>query len=345
MTPFDRAAPARTKPGRGPRPFIRLTIKSKRALAALCALLLPLCLLPRARADGEDAGFFRRDFDPPEYVSLDAVHWHWEYRSDTLSVMIEYMTPAWEDNGPRAATCYLAEVRTREDAFFTLTGGESGFTRRRARVLAHDAQAVLLVSGDGLLGGGAAGRSARARDGRVYCDLPGSCAAMLPDGTLAVYEAGETSAAELLAQGAREVFSGGPVLLRDGKINERADFDAKSGERVRVAIGMVRPGHYVLAVSDGEPGRYGRGVPFTLLASLLQSCGCTEAYHIGSGEPAALVFMGELLNGTKARDENGKPVNLSGLYAVPDALCFGVSELVPRDYADAFTDSRDREAE
>ncbi len=72
-----------------------------------------------------------------------------------------------------------------------------------------------------------------------------------PDGSLRVYECNEKKAQELLDMGAVNVFSFGPILIRNGEINELVYHYFKSIEP-RHALGMIEPNHYFLLSVQGR---------------------------------------------------------------------------------------------
>ena len=120
--------------------------------------------------------------------------------------------------------------------------------------------------------------------------------AFYPDGSLAVAHSYEHDAAYFVSQGAENVYSFGPYLIRDGEVNP----DLYSGNNLtsknpRCAIGMVEPGHYVMILAEGRLKRSG-GVTMNALALMMKSKGCTQAINLDGGQTAVMVFMGKQLN-------------------------------------------------
>ena len=118
--------------------------------------------------------------------------------------------------------------------------------------------------------------------------------AFYPDGTLAVYECSEITAEELLEKGATDVFSFGPILLRDGKINEKVYKYYKSVEP-RHALGMIEPGHYLLISVQGRT-RDSTGTVLQRVAEMMKERGVQQALNLDGGNTMALVFRGRMLN-------------------------------------------------
>lgn len=118
--------------------------------------------------------------------------------------------------------------------------------------------------------------------------------AQYPDGTLAVYRCNEITAQELLDDGAINVFSFGPILIRDGKINELVYEYYKSIEP-RHALGMIAPGHYWLLSVQGRT-KSSEGTTLQRMAEMMQQKGVTQALNLDGGNTMALVFRGRMLN-------------------------------------------------
>ena len=118
--------------------------------------------------------------------------------------------------------------------------------------------------------------------------------AQYPDGRLEVYECNEHTADELLAMGAVNVFSFGPILIRDGEINDKVYHYYKSIEP-RHALGMIEPGHYLLLSVQGRM-KESKGTVLQRVAELMKEKGVTQALNLDGGNTMALVFRGRMLN-------------------------------------------------
>lgn len=132
-------------------------------------------------------------------------------------------------------------------------------------------------------------------NGKTGTHLPNlDMMAQFPDGRLAVYACNECTAEELLAEGAVNVFSFGPYLIRDGEINELVYQNFKSLEP-RHALGMIEPGHYLLLSMQGRT-KTSEGTTLQRVAEMMKSRGVTQALNLDGGNTMALVFHGKLLN-------------------------------------------------
>jgi exopolysaccharide biosynthesis protein len=118
--------------------------------------------------------------------------------------------------------------------------------------------------------------------------------AQYPDGTLQVYQCNEITAEELLARGARNVFSFGPILIRDGEINDLVYTYYKSIEP-RHALGIIEPNHYFLLSAQGRNSD-SKGTTLQRMAEIMKEHGVQQALNLDGGNTMALVFRGRMLN-------------------------------------------------
>ena len=110
------------------------------------------------------------------------------------------------------------------------------------------------------------------------------------DGTIYTPEVGLLGD-ELLAQGVKDTYNFGPVLIKDGVPQEPWAETAKYYPRT--AVGMVTPGRYILLVTD--TGKY-TGLNHWDLVDIFSSYGCTYAYNLDGGGSATLYYNGQVMN-------------------------------------------------
>ena len=118
--------------------------------------------------------------------------------------------------------------------------------------------------------------------------------AQYPDGRLEVYECNEFSAEELLAMGARNVLSFGPLLIRNGEINDLV-YDYYKSLEPRQALGMISPNHFFLLSVQGRNSG-SRGTTLQRVAEMMKEKGVTAALNLDGGNTMALIFRGRMLN-------------------------------------------------
>ncbi|MEZ4628297.1 MAG: phosphodiester glycosidase family protein [Eubacteriales bacterium] len=282
--------------------------------------------------------FYRQADDPAEVVTVDEENGHWEYRTDTLSVMIDRVNTEYTNYGGKTypLVYFVAHIRMREiNAFRTVQSADNrnGAGAIKPWILARRNKAVLMITGDNLTESDTQYKSILIRDGKVFldsakCDIM----AMYPDMTLKIYSPGEINASELLMDGVREAFSFAPSFIRDGAFTtEDVDHTARIGNETnpRTGLGMVEPGHFVAIVVDGRQKDYSYGMRLSAFGELFVKEGCVEAYNLDGGVSACMLFMGEQLN----RHGNKRVGTVEDTYQrrIPDGLVWGYSDTVPSE--------------
>ena len=249
----------------------------------------------------DDEGFLLSD---GPYVYENDEEGLWIYLSRTLQVMI---TACRDSSIP--LEWFETEIRTRDgERFYTLQTDPEHPGRRYQYpyVIAEEAGCVLAFSDDFFATRMSSGETVGIviREGKIINrrtnrktghHLPNlDMMAFYPDGTLAVYECNEYTAEELLEMGAENVFSFGPILLRDGEINELLYRYYRSVEP-RHALGMIEPGHYLLLSVQGRT-QESRGTVLQRVAEMMKEHGVTQALNLDGGNTMSLIFRGRMLN-------------------------------------------------
>ena len=144
------------------------------------------------------------------------------------------------------------------------------------------------------------------RDGVLYRDEPTDreCLVLYRDGTAEAIKESDTTGQELLDKGAWNVFSFGPVLVRNGEqepdLHEPYKVDSMnvsiSGPEPRTGIGYVGKNHFVFLVVDGRQEGYSRGMDFEEMAKEFREAGCELAYNLDGGGSVTLYSDGEIVN-------------------------------------------------
>ena len=271
------------------------------------------------------APYFRSEDEEEEVVVFDEENGHWEYRSDTLSVIIDR-----KEDPDQPLVWYVAHIRMLEDAFRPGFGSldEAGSAKLEPWKLARRARAVLAITGDNLVNDEEWRKGRLIRNGILYSEGDGQpTLALCPDMTLRIYERG-TPAEEILFAGVRNTYGFGPVLVRDGQIAEEECLSHRvKNDNPRAGIGMVEQGHYVAIVVDGRQPAHSVGVTLTDYAQMFIDEGCTLAYNMDGGISSGMIFMGEGIH----QHKSSKSKKSSGQRPWADALLFGYSELVPTE--------------
>ena len=306
----------------------------RRTLGLLTALMILWTgCIAAAEEKGEfpalnDAGFL----DSGEFVWEDDENGVWRYASDTLRIEIfrrQQKQPArvWYEAEVFCAEGSAGPRMIANDPEHWKTAASMEYPYKIARKYGT----VLAISNDfgqlrlqqkksrpGIL----------IRDGKVWSDrtkkkgvkdFPNlDCLAIWPDGDMKVYYSNEKTAEEYLADGAIDVLAFGPILIRDGKLNEEALKKYGTSHAQRTAVGMVEKGHYFFMMLEGRIKR-SKGDGISFLAEKLQEKGCTLAFNLDGGETA----WGHQL--CKLKDRK-KPLSSR---RTSDILGVGTSELLP----------------
>ncbi len=277
-------------------------------------------------SDGKWAEFFRAETDPEEVVVVDVENGHWEYRSDTLSVIVERKVT----DAPM--TYFVAHIRMRDvNAFrpaFSNDTYNGGTPKAMPWQICRMRSAVLFLSGDNLIHMEKEKKGVMIRNGWVYYDgTKSDTLALYPDLTMRIYEKGTVNAQQLLEDGVLNSygFMYNPILIHNGVLNEAANKSDIKGRNPRAGLGMVEAGHFVAIVVDGRQPGYSIGMYLNEFAKAFQTEGCVEAYNLDGGISASMVFMGEQLNSHAGGDISQRKHQRS----VPEGMLWGYSELVP----------------
>jgi exopolysaccharide biosynthesis protein len=117
------------------------------------------------------------------------------------------------------------------------------------------------------------------------------------DGSFEIVDEGSTDAQTLYDEGALQVFTFGPSLIKDGEVSVTSHSEVSRSMRSnpRTAIGMIDELHYILVVSDGRTSQ-SAGLSLVELAEVMQEYGCTVAYNLDGGGSSTMVFNGEVIN-------------------------------------------------
>ena len=311
-------------------------MKMKRWFCILASLVLAGCSMAAVAEETGDfpalnvAGFL----DSGEFVFEDEENGIWRYASDTLWIEIHRQVQA----KPKRVW-YEAEVRCAEGStgprmiandpehWKTATEYPYKIARKTGTVLgiSNDYAQLRLQQKNRRSG-------IIIRDGQVYSDrtrkkgekgFPNlDCLAIWPDGDMKVFYSDEKTAEEYLEEGAVDVLAFGPILIRDGELNEEGIAKYGTSHAQRTAVGMVEKGHYWFMMLEGRIKRStGDGIGF--LAEKLMEKQCTVGFNLDGGDTSCIVFMGHQL----CTMQNGKK-HLSSR-RTSDILGVGTSELLP----------------
>lgn len=299
------------------------------ALLCVCVYALPAMAAtsplddPSVLPETNESGFLPEGESP--YVYKNHGEGYWYYPDQT--VRIEIMRT---QEGSPTMTYYIADIYCNEGtSLYTVTYNEEnpGRTNALPQDIADAARAVYAQSGDFYSYRIANDRYPGniVRNGKVLYEQSYSkmieavpnlaTMAFYPSGRAEVNEAWEVSASEYVDMGATTVVAFGPILVRDGEIQD-VDKDAYNYSEPRSCIGVVEPGHYVGLLVEGRKS-HSNGATLMQCAEILYNMGCTDAINLDGGNTAAMLFMGESV---QLAENGGIDTNDR---AVPDILAVG----------------------
>ena len=271
-------------------------------------------------------GFLVGDNPGEEYILEDEKNGIWQYASADLAITItRYQETVKVKAGKRTREYYIADIQASESSpLFTITTPPTrtrpaGYKKSKPVDLVKANPVVLAISDDyyghrmqsrdqgtakwpdGIIIRNGELISGKTRTNGKVEFPPLDTLAVYPDGSMKADPIGKT-ADDFIAEGAVQVFSFGPWLIRNGEINEKGVDSSKSYmyntaqySDSRIAIGMIEPYHYLVLLARGRPDTKYIGMNFELVANHMLELGCKEALNLDGGGTASIVFNGKVL--------------------------------------------------
>ena len=214
---------------------------------------------------------------------------HYTYTSSTLKINLQrktvHNTPYW-----------VATIKTSnpDQLKSALSYGTYGGTRQTTSSAVSSNGGIIGINGSAFSyqNGKPSPLGMCIKDGVIYGNYYTSYSVMAVkrDGTIYTPLNGLLGA-DLLKEGVKDTYNFGPILIKDGHPQEAWAETAKYYPRA--AVGMVKPGSYVLLVTD--TGNYS-GLNHWDMISIFSSYGCTYAYNLDGGGSATLYYNGQVMN-------------------------------------------------
>lgn len=241
--------------------------------------------LPTATAEASTA--------PTEAPTTAPISADTEYHDDQIDIVLTTMRV-------ENTTVYVADVQIADISLLKTALAGNTYARNLTEttsVQAANAGAILAINGDYY---GAQERGYVLRNGVLYraSAQSGTDALVIgADGNFRIITEGETSADTLVREGAWQVLTFGPALVKDGQVTVRSSDEVGRAmtSNPRTAIGQISEGHYLLVVSDGRT-KESTGLSLRQLAELMQSLGAQIAYNLDGGGSSTMVFQGRVVN-------------------------------------------------
>lgn len=253
--------------------------------------VLTLDTLPTATVEASTAPTATEP--PAEQATTAPISTDTEYHDDQIDIVLTTMRV-------ENTTVYVADVQLADISLLKTALAGNTYARNLTEttsVQAANAGAILAINGDYY---GAQERGYVLRNGVLYraSAQSGTDALVIgADGNFRIITEGETSADTLVREGAWQVLTFGPALVKGGQVTVSSSDEVGRAmtSNPRTAIGQISEGHYLLVVSDGRT-KESTGLSLRQLAELMQSLGAQIAYNLDGGGSSTMVFQGRVVN-------------------------------------------------
>lgn len=197
-------------------------------------------------------------------------------------------------------TVYVADVKVSSAEYLRTALARQSYGRNvtaKTSEMARENNAILAINGDYY---GAQEWGYVLRNGVLYRDAGYGYQddlVIYQDGSFAIVNEANMTAADLLAAGAKQILSFGPALVMNGQIavKEGEEVGRAKASNPRTAIGIIDDLHYIFVVSDGRTNE-SRGLSLYQLAQFTQSLGAKTVYNLDGGGSSTMVFNGQVVN-------------------------------------------------
>ena len=195
-----------------------------------------------------------------------------------------------------------------------LSGGDRPGPVIHAAILAKQSRAVFAITGDYFTFDYNAD-GLQIRRGKVFKEEKNEVGfGFFPDGSMRIIDPKTTTAEELLAQGIRDTWVFGPLLIENGQARDIHYHPlAYNDITMRSVVASICPYHHIGATySSSTLGE---------VTDNLVGYGCQVAYNLDGGRSSMMIFMGKVVNRSMYIND--------GWRGLQDMVGFLTSELVP----------------
>lgn len=216
-----------------------------------------------------------------------------KYSDDSMTIVLkEY----YENN----TKIYVADVELKNNNLLKTALAKSSYGKNiteKTSAIASRVNAILAINGDYY---GVQEKGYVLKNGVIYRDSAVNNKEDLviyKDGSIKIINESDITLKELLADGAYNVLSFGPVLVKDSSISvsKNDEVGKAMASNPRTAIGITSDNHYIFVVSDGRTNE-SEGLSLYELAEFMKSIGCVTAYNLDGGGSSTMYFNGQVIN-------------------------------------------------
>ncbi|MDD4311537.1 MAG: phosphodiester glycosidase family protein [Eubacteriales bacterium] len=188
------------------------------------------------------------------------------------------------------ADIYVADIQYFKTAFAKQPDVMGG--REATNVVAQANNAILAINGDHCVDN----NGPVVRNGQLFREEKYADALVMNyDGSMQTYSADALDMNAIKANGAWQVWTFGPMLLKDGQKMTEFNSTLKKANP-RTAVGYYEPGHYCFLVVDGRQAGYSDGMTLEEMSKFFYDSGCKVAFNLDGGQSSEMVFMGTVIN-------------------------------------------------
>ena len=196
---------------------------------------------------------------------------------------------------------YVADVKVKNISYLKTAFAKNTYGKNitdKTSSIAKSLNAILAINGDYY---GVQTSGYVLKNGQIYRNTAKNNQEDLviyEDGSFKIINESEESLENLKQNGAKEVLSFGPALVKSGEISvsTSSEVGKAMASNPRTAIGIVTENHYVFVVSDGRTSE-SKGLSLYQLANFMkEKLNVETAYNLDGGGSSTMYFNGEIVN-------------------------------------------------
>lgn len=236
-----------------------------------------------------------------------------EPNSDVTSEEPEITISTYRENN---TTIYVADIVVPDSSWLKTAFAYDTYGRNikdQTSEIAREHDAILAINGDFY---GSRNTGFVVRNGVIYRNISsgGEALVIYADGSFEIVNEDDTTAEELVNNGAVQVLSFGPALVENGEVSvTKSDEVGKAmASNPRTAIGIIDENHYIFVVSDGRTSE-SEGLSLLELAEFCKSLGAETVYNLDGGGSSTMVYLGEVINNPTTSGNNIKEREVSDI--------------------------------
>lgn len=196
---------------------------------------------------------------------------------------------------------YVADIKVKNISYLKTAFAKNTYGKNitdKTSSIAKSLNAILAVNGDYY---GVQTSGYVLKNGQIYRNTAKNNQEDLviyEDGSFKIINESEESLENLKQNGAKEVLSFGPALVKYGEISvsTSSEVGKAMASNPRTAIGIIAENHYVFVVSDGRTSE-SKGLSLYQLANFMkEKLNIETAYNLDGGGSSCMYFNGEIVN-------------------------------------------------